>query len=228
VRIRILVWSALGLAVLAVGGLWTLSLLPKILPKGKPETPLAVAAVGSPEELRRELRPGVNVNGKDPHGFVALDWAARTGQTEAIAELVKAGADPDFQDSGPNGWTPLLHAVHKNQLASVRALLAAGADPNARGENGLTPLMLAAAQGEPEIVAELLAAGANPRLHGPLRWTALEQGVANGHPKVVDALLRKDPGLSLGHGPRAWGIRTLARLTGHSQVLEIVDRREGR
>lgn len=223
-RIRILVWSALALAVLAVGGLWTLSLLPK----GTPETPLAVAAVGSPGELRRELRPEVDVNGMDPHGFVALDWAARTGQTEAIAELVKAGADPDFQDSGPNGWTPLLHAVHKNQLASVRALIAAGADPNARGENGLTPLMLASAQGEPEIVEELLADGANPRLHGPLRWTALEQAVGNGNPRVVEALLRKDPGLRLGNGPRAWAVRTFAWMGGHSEVLEMIDRKEGR
>jgi ankyrin repeat protein len=155
----------------------------------------------------------------------SLVWAARQGQTAAIAELVRSGADPNRQDDGPNGWTPLLHAVHKNQLGSVRALIAAGAGPDGRGENGLTPLMLAAAQGEREIVEELLAAGANPRLHGPFRWTALERAVTNGHPEVVDALMRKDPGLRLGHGPRAWGIRTVARLTGHSETLKMLDRR---
>jgi hypothetical protein len=83
--------------------------------------------------------------------------------------------------------------------------------------------MLAAAQGEPEIVAELLKAGADPRLHGPVRWTALEQAVANGHPEVVDALLRKDPGLRLGSGPRAWVLRGLAWVQGHSEVLDRID-----
>ena len=165
--------------------------------------------------------PGTQKPPKEP-----LVWAARQGQTGTIADLVRSGADPNLQDDGPNGWTPLLHAVHKNQLGSVRALIAAGADPNGRGENGLTPLMLAAAQGEPEIVEELLAAGANPRLHGPLRWTALEQAVGNGNPRVVEALLRKDPGLRLGNGPRAWAVRTFARLGGNSEALKMLDRRD--
>jgi ankyrin repeat protein len=222
-RYGILFAIALALAILAMSGLWTLSLLPR----AKPEAPPAVVA-GSLEGLRGTLSLGEEMDGKDTRGFTALDWAARAGQTEAIAELTRAGADPDFRDSGPNGWTPLLHAVHKNQLGSVRALIAAGAGPNERGENGLTPLMLAAAQGEPEIVEELLKAGANPRLRGPLRWTALEQAVTGGNPRVVEALMRKDPGLSLGHGPRGWTLRTLARLAGHSEALKRIDRGEGR
>lgn len=219
--IRSLAWLALAFAVLAAGGLLVL----RLLPRARPETPLAVAAAsGSVEELRREANIRQGVNGKDPHGFTALDWAARTGRTDAIAALVKAGADPELHDSGPNGWTPLLHAVHKNQLGSVHALLAAGADVNGRGDNGLTPLMLAAAQGEAEIAEELLEAGANPRLHGPLRWTAFEQAVANGHPEVIDALLRKDPELRLGDGPRGFAIRSMAWVQGYSKVVERADR----
>jgi ankyrin repeat protein len=220
--IRILAWLALGFTVLAAAGLWTLT---SLLPRAHPETPLErSAASGSIVELRREVNLRQGVNGKDAHGFTALDWAARTGRAEAIAELIRAGADAELHDSGPNGWTPMLHAVHKDQLGSVRALLAADADVNGRGDNGLTPLMLAAAQGETEIVEELLQAGANPRLHGPIRWTALEQAVANGHPKVVDALLRKDPGLRLGDGPRGFAIRALAWAQGHSKVIERADR----
>jgi hypothetical protein len=219
--IRIVLGSALALAVLAAGGLWTLtSLLPRPHPEGRLEQ--AVAG-GSAEELRHALAVHP-ADAEDAHGFTALDWAARTGRTEAIRELIRAGADPDGRDHGPNGWTPLLHAVHKGQPGSVRALIAAGADPNVRSGNRLTPLMLAAAQGEPEIVEELLKAGADPRLRGPVRWTALEQAVANGHPGVVDALLRKDPGLRLGHGPRAWAIRTMAWVQGHSEVLDRIDR----
>jgi ankyrin repeat protein len=221
VKIRILASIALALAVLVAAAFWTLTTL---LPRARPESPLEkVAAFGSPEELRRELRLRGGVNAMDAHGFTALDWAARTGQTESIRELVREGADPDLRDQGPNGWTPLHHAVHKGQLGAVRALIAAGAHPNGRSDNGLTPLMLASAQGEPEIVEELLDAGAEPRLHGPIRWTALEQAVANGHPKVVDVLLRKDPGLRLGNGPRAWVIRALARVQGHADVLDRID-----
>jgi ankyrin repeat protein len=222
VKIRILASIALALAVLAAAAFWTLTRLP---PRARPESPLEkVAAAGSPEELRRELRLRGGVNALDARDFTPLDWAARTGRTEAIHELVLEGADPDLRDRGPNGWTPLHHAVHKGQLGAVRALLAAGADPNGRSDNGLTPLMLASAQGEPEIVGTLLEAGADPRLHGPIRWTALEQAVANGHPQVVDVLLRKDPGLRLGNGPRAWVIRTLARVQGHTEVLDRIDR----
>jgi len=210
--------------VLAVLGFWTVTTL---LPRARPESVLEKVAVsGSVEELRREVRLRREVNAKDARGFTALDWAARAGRADAIAELVRAGADPELRDSGPNGWTPLLHAVHKNQLGSVRALIAAGADVNGRGDNGLTPLMLAAAQGEPEIVEELLQAGANPRLHGPLRWTALERAVANGHPEVVDALLRKDPELRLGDGPRGYAIRALAWVQGHTETIERADGRE--
>lgn len=222
-KIRILASIALTLAVLAAAAFWTLTTL---LPRVRPKTPLERAAVaGSPEELRREVRIMGGANAMDGHGFTPLDWAARTGRTDVIRELVREGADPDLRDQGPNGWTPLHHAVHKGQLEAVRTLLAAGADPNGRSANRLTPLMLASAQGEPEIVAELLKAGADPRLRGPIRWTALEQAVANGHPAVVDVLLRKDPGLRLGNGPRGWVIRTLARLQGHGEVLDRLDHR---
>jgi hypothetical protein len=221
VRYRVFLWIALALVALGAVGFWTLT---SLLPRARPESAMEKAAVsGSVEELRREVRIRGGVDRKDAHGFTVLDWAARTGRTDAIAELVRAGADPELHDSGPNGWTPLLHAVHKNQLGSVRALLAAGANPDGRGDNGLTPLMLAAAQGEPEIVEELLKAGANPRLHGPVRWTALEQAVANGHPEVVDVLLRKDPELRLGDGPRGFAIRALAWAQGHTEAIERAD-----
>jgi ankyrin repeat protein len=219
--IRVLAAVALALVVLAAAGLFIL----RLLPRARPETPVAAAAAhGSPDELRRELQRRGSPNAKDAQGFTALDWAARNGRTAAVAELVRAGADPDLRDSGPNGWTPLMHAVHKNQLGSVRALLAAGAAPDGRADNGLTPLMLAAAQGEPEIVEELLQAGADPRLHGPIGWTALEQAVGNGNPKVVDALLRKDPGLRLENTPRVWALRAMAWVGGRSELLDRIDR----
>jgi len=223
-RYRILGSIALGLVLLAVAGFWALGVM---IPKARPEAPLAAeVANGSPEELRREL----NLHAPDEpdrHGLTALVWAARLGKAQAIRELVRAGADPDRLDSGPNGWTPLLHAVHKNQLEAVRALIAAGADVDRPAPNGQTPLSLAAAQGEAEIVEELLAAGADPRSQGPRGWTVLQRAVGSGNPRVVDVLLREAPDLRLGHGPRDWAVRSIARLEGNSDVLARLDRGEG-
>ena len=221
-RYRVLGFIALGLLVLAAG-IWVVQ---RVIPGARPEAPLAAAAAsGTPEELRRELNLHPP-DDPDRHGFTALVWAARMGKANAIRELVHAGADPDRLDHGPNGWTPLLHAVHKNQLESVRTLIAAGADADRPAPNGLTPLNLAAAQGEAEIVEELLAAGADPRSRGSHGWTVLQQAVGSGNPKVVEALLRKDPDLRLGHGPRDWMVRSIARLEGRSEVLAAVDRKE--
>ncbi len=92
-----------------------------------------------------------------------LVGAARSGQTDLIATLVKEGADPNAP-AGGNGWTPLMHAIHKNQKGSVIALLNAGASVDARGTEGMTPLMMAAGYGYTHIVDVLLDRGADARI----------------------------------------------------------------
>jgi ankyrin repeat protein len=223
VKIRILASIALALAVLAAAALWTLT---TVLPRVRPKTPLEKAAVsGSPEELRREVRIMGGVNAMDGHGFTPLDWAARTGQTEMIQELVREGADPDLPDDGPNGWVPLHHAVHKGQLGAVRALLAAGAhvDAGATRSNGITPLMLACSQGEPEIVDALLAAGADPHVTQRGEETALTYAMTTGNRRVIQALLQKAPDLRLTDSWEGGLARILARMRGQSDILARLD-----
>jgi ankyrin repeat protein len=224
---RVLAFLALGLAMLAAVGLWILS----SRPRPKPSTPLAVAAAsGSREELRRELALHPGIQGSE--GLGALIWASRTGRADSIAELVHAGVDPNQQDSGPNGWTPLVHAIHKNQLESVRALLSAGAEPDLASPKGLTPLMLAAAQGEGEIVEELLASGADPRLKQPGGETALTHAVVAADARCVKALLGRAPDLRLGDTWEDWLAPKVARLRGRTEVVALLkhagDAGEGR
>lgn len=220
-KIRILAWTALALAILAAAGLWALT---SLLPRARPQGALEVAvAGGSTEELRRELAVHP-VDAEDAHGFTALDWAARTGRTEAICELIRAGADPDGRDHGPNGWTPLEHAVHKGQLGAVRALLAAGARVDAGSSgNGITPLMLASSQGEAEIVDALLAAGADPHHEQEGRETALTYAMTDGNERVIRALLRKAPDLRLIDSWEGDLARLLARVRGQSDILARLD-----
>ena len=136
--------------------------------------------------------------------------------------LVQAGADPDRQDDGPNGWTPLLHAVHKNQPAAVGELIAAGADVNRAAPNGLTPLMLAASQAEPEIFAALLAAGADPHAAKPGGETVLTHAVMGGEPRIVRALMERAPDLRLRNTTKDWGARAFAWVRGRSEVLDAI------
>ncbi len=216
---RVVAFLGLGLALLAAAGLWFLT----VLPRARPRTPLAVAAArGSAEELRRELaiHPGIQAS----EGLEALVWASRSGRTESIAELARAGVDPNQQDSGPNGWPPLMHAVHKNQLESVRALLSAGAEPDRANPDGLTPLMLAAAQGEGEIVEELLANGADPRLRQPGGETALTYAATEADARCVKALLGRAPDLRLGTTWKDWLAPRLARLRGRTEVVALLNR----
>ena len=102
--------------------------------------------------------------------------AARKGDTQAIASLVKAGQSPD-EPSGVNGWTPLMHAIHTNKLQSVEALLRAGANVNRSCCRGLTPLILASGNGQSEIVRLLLQRGADALHQGEDGRTALDVAI---------------------------------------------------
>jgi len=58
-----------------------------------------------------------------------------------IAELIRAGADPNALDK--SGVAPLHRAVRNRCAAAVRVLIEAGADPRAPNRNGSTPMLLA-------------------------------------------------------------------------------------
>ncbi|CAH0482303.1 unnamed protein product [Peronospora belbahrii] len=71
-----------------------------------------------------------------------LHWAAISGSTEAADVLLKAGADPNFQDT--RGRSPLHWAAKLNKFEVVRLLLRAGAEANLADGEFMTPLMCAA------------------------------------------------------------------------------------
>jgi len=160
--------------------------------------------------------------------------AARSGDAQAVANLLAHGADPN-QRWGVNGWTPLLHAIHKNQRTSVEALLAGGADPNARGSHGMTALMMAAGYGDAEIVQVLLSKGADPYAETAEGDNALVMAVG-GVPDIdkftvgkcqaqtVAVLLKKAPDLVLKDTLHGRAARLAARSGGCTDVLALIDR----
>jgi ankyrin repeat protein len=92
-------------------------------------------------------------------GYTPLLLAAEHGSADAIAPLVKAGADVAARTA--NGTTALMFAARSGNVDAVASLIAAGADFNARESvRGLTPAMFAAASNRAAVLAVLAAHGA--------------------------------------------------------------------
>jgi ankyrin repeat protein len=114
------------------------------------------------KQPKRKPRPGVDEYGRSPlHNALAPLFEAV--DIQAIARLLKEGADPNLPDD--NGFSPLHFAAQQSLPEAARILLDAGADPNIKDSFGNTPLARAGctARGV-EVVRMLLQAGADPFL----------------------------------------------------------------
>ena len=96
---------------------------------------------GNPDEVRRLLRLGADVDYRDSQGKTALHRASRAGFRVTMGILLEHGASVYIEDT--KGETPLFDAIRstiKNadrKAEAIRALLEAGADSlhvNRRGE----------------------------------------------------------------------------------------------
>ena len=117
-----------------------------------------------------------------------LHHAAITGDTDAIAVQLSAGADPNEQNAA--GKTPLHGAALGGHTEAIIALLNAGADPNAKDINGTTPLHSAARNCHTEATIALLNGGANPDVQDGMGRTPSRMAYDRCHTTAQDELAR--------------------------------------
>lgn len=109
--------------------------------------------------IRKLLKQGAEVNGKNRHGFTPLMVTMEAEDKEAAELLIKQGADVNFK--GRFGATPLIVAAEEGVPVIVRLLLENGADTEDRDRAGMTALMLAAHFNKIENVKLLVQHGAD-------------------------------------------------------------------
>lgn len=172
------------------------------------------------EALRSSSPEGEVPPQADRFGATALHHAARGGNTEILADLLK-NPTVDVNARNDAGETPLMIAAREGEAAAVRLLLAHGADVNRQGRSGETPLSEAARLGRIVIVEALLAGGADANLAMKTGMTPLLWAVRERHVDVIRALLKAgaDPKAKDNDGRDAL---TFAAATGHEAITTML------
>jgi ankyrin repeat protein len=89
------------------------------------------------------LVAATNVVAMDVENNESLVKAARDGKTDRVRELIRKGADLNYE-MPLNAWTPLIAAANYAQAETIKILLEAGANPNYLASNGNDTALISA------------------------------------------------------------------------------------
>ncbi|XP_037098004.1 kinase D-interacting substrate of 220 kDa B isoform X2 [Syngnathus acus] len=129
-----------------------------------------------------------DVDSRSDNGQTPLMVAAEQGNLEIVQELIRRGANINFDDV--DCWTALMSASKEGHIQIVGELLDNDANMEHRDMGGWTALMWAAYKGRTDVAELLLSKGANPNITGqysvyPIIWAA-----GRGHAEIVHLLLQ--------------------------------------
>jgi ankyrin repeat protein len=166
---------------------------------------MRAAANGNLEMLKLLLDAGADIEAQQTwegrNRGTALRFAVGIDQTQAVAFLLKAGANPNAPGWGVLSGSALSEAVFRGNVEIARLLVQGGADVNARRMVGwgraepdialeAAPLSVAADKGDAQMVELLLKAGARIGTLDAGGHTALDRAEQRRHQEVI-ALLRR-------------------------------------
>ncbi len=165
----------------AAAGLGNQDLLEKCFRGEAALTPEAFAARGfyRPHSGFPDWRPSA-----DPQEVLdeALVWACKSGRTEVLPRLVRAGAR---LDADPYRGTPLIWAAVRNRLETAAWLIDHGPPSNRKATfgglthgQGVTALHMASQNGHLAMVKLLIERGADPKVKDDL-YDGDAEGAAN-------------------------------------------------
>ena len=187
----------------------------------------AAAARGDIIEIRRLVRDGADLNGRDGNGRTPLHVSAFQGHGAAAKALIAAGADPHLLDN--QRYDAVTIASVRDDVPTLQALLEAGA--SARLVTSIydgTALIAAAHLGHDGVVRELIRAGAPLDHVNNLGWTALIEAVILGdggprHVETVRALLEAGADARIADRNGAMPLE-LAQRRGYGVMTTLIER----
>ena len=160
------------------------------------------------------------------YGWTPIHWAAMSGHTTAIKELVNMTEDPNA--SGPYGHTPMYLATENGHLDVIKLLLPFLEDPNApAGPKSLTPMYLAAKNGHLDVIKLLAPFLEDPNAPaGPGCLTPIYLGAEIGRADIIEFLapLTKNPNAPVGFYGQINGYTPIyvAAKNGHVNVVKLL------
>ena len=146
-----------------------------------------------PEDVRRAVADGAEVNLRGAGGKTPLVFAAWFGRNEITEFLLEAGADANAKDN--SGWTALRFAIQKMNVEIVGLLAKHTKDLEDPDSMGWTLLMHAAVT-DPKITEILLLAGADKNAKDSSGMGAVEYSLISKHWECFEVLLRHKAGES--------------------------------
>lgn len=151
------------------------------------------------------------------HGWTAIAWAARNGQSEIVSLLLDRGANVNAMTK--DGFTALVHALEKKHRDTANLLLERGANPTLEVGGSSPSLMYASRHGFLEIVQAILDRGGSLDATDSFGQHALWNAVVNNHAEVVTLLLERGSNANtIGAGGESW---TLLHNAAADDTLEI-------
>uniref|UniRef100_A0AAQ4PE93 Kinase D interacting substrate 220 n=1 Tax=Gasterosteus aculeatus aculeatus TaxID=481459 RepID=A0AAQ4PE93_GASAC len=138
--------------------------------------------------IKAHLEKFKDVDSRSDNGQTPLMVAAELGNLEIVQELIRRGANVNFDDV--DCWTSLISAAKEGHMEVVKELLENNANLEHRDMGGWTAVMWGAYKGCTDVVQLLLEKGANPNITGqysvyPIIWAA-----GRGHAEIVHLLLQ--------------------------------------
>ena len=119
----------------------------------------------------------------------ALFLAAKTGDTETVADLLDGGVPIGVRNDV--GMSLLHEAAQGGHVTTVRLLIRRGCDINSTYGRGFTPLHCAAVMEQTKAVRELIRKGASKSVVANLFGSPLHLAVFRGHMETVVAMLEE-------------------------------------